>query len=376
MDPAIQTQKEEILNALSHGVGLLLSIPAVFFLLSLARMRGSKWHFLSCSIYGVSLMTMYFCSTLYHGVGIFRNIDEKYRDFLKDLDHCAIYILIAGTYTPLTLINLVYNNLPSFVGIIKTTFHLNKKEDNEKKDGAVATKKKTPGVVKVGWIMFGVVWLMCVLGVGSKLILGAANIPEFISNGFYLVMGWVSIVGIKDLIQHLPKKSLKLLVFGGITYTSGVAFLVWETAPFNHAIWHLFVSAGTFFHYFCILESLVPSINIKKDLVEDNHSHNITSTTTTSTTTTTTTKTTVIRNRSSNNNTSTDIKDTTKVNNNQHNHPYYRDLHLISNDHSSVILEHFEYAEKHIRLDYFGSGRRRAFIVKYMNTLYRMFFGW
>ncbi|EFA76211.1 Hemolysin III [Heterostelium album PN500] len=147
IDPEIQSFSEEIMNTLSHTIGLFLCIPAVFFLISVARMRGTRWHVISCSIYGISLMTMYFCSSLYHSVGVFIHL-EKYRLFFKDLDHCAIYLLIAG---------------------------------------------------------------------------------------------------------------LKLLVSGGLAYTSGVGFLVWETTPFNHAIWHLFVGAGSILHYFCILECIIPS---------------------------------------------------------------------------------------------------------------------
>eukprot|EP01132_Coremiostelium_polycephalum_P001431 gene1431-1805_t len=300
----IQTVPEEIMNTLSHGIGLILSIPAVFFLISLARMRGSKWHVLSCSIYGLSLMTMYFCSTLYHSIGIF-NL-EKYKNFFKDLDHCAIYMLIAGTYTPLTMINLVYNNMPGREKShhIESGINQQQQPQNNKSQKKINYKK----VVKVGWALFGIVWAMCFIGVGSKLIMGAHNIPDIFSNGFYLLMGWVSLLGVKDLIVHLNKRSLWLLVAGGVAYTSGVIFLVWETAPFNHAVWHLFVSAGTVLHYFCILESFLPA------------------------------------NGASNS--------------------------------KSVIHENLEYAEKQLKLVFFGSGRRRNFIVSYMNILYKLVLGW
>ncbi|GAM17519.1 hypothetical protein SAMD00019534_006940, partial [Acytostelium subglobosum LB1] len=231
-NPELQTYHEEILNTLSHILGLLLCLPAVFFLISVARMRGTRLHVISCTIYGLSLMTMYFCSSLYHSVGIFIHL-EQYRSQLKDLDHCAIYMLIAGTYTPLTLINLVHNNSNKEI--------------------------TTPKAVKIGWLMFVVVWMMAAVGVLSKMILGANHIPDFFSNATYLIMGWVSLLGVKDLIQHLPRKGLKLLISGGLAYTSGIAFLIWETTPFNHAIWHLFVGAGSILHYFCILECIIPS---------------------------------------------------------------------------------------------------------------------
>ncbi|EGC36096.1 hypothetical protein DICPUDRAFT_54791 [Dictyostelium purpureum] len=337
--PEVQTYNEEVLNSLSHGLGLVLCIPAVFFLISLARMKGSKWHVLSCSIYGITLMTMYFCSTLYHSVDIL-NL-QRYRSFFKDLDHCAIYFLIAGTYTPLTLINLVYNNLSSIGSSIQTKVLDGAGDSIRTATTTVSAvvKRKTPKVVKVGWLMFILIWTMCFFGVGSKLILGANGVPDIISNSFYLLMGWTSIIGLKDLITHLPKKGLKLLVSGGVTYTSGVAFLIWETAPFNHAVWHLFVSAGTLFHYFCILECLLPSKFLKKD------SECIQQTNTTTNLSTGTSNTVI-----------------NKATINTHTH--------------SVILEHFEYAEEQIRIKFFGSGKRKIFIIKYMNVLYSIFLGW
>eukprot|EP01133_Synstelium_polycarpum_P012378 gene12378-14523_t len=290
LHPEIQSYHEEILNTLSHTVGLLACIPAVFFLISVARMRGTRWHVISATIYGISLMTMYFCSSLYHSVGVFQSL-EKYQFFFKDLDHCAIYLLIAGTYTPLTLINLIHNN------------RLAKAQAT--KDGDFVLSQ--PKVVKIGWVLFGVVWSMCFIGVLGKLVLGANGIPDLFSNGFYLLMGWVSLLGLRDLIAHLPRKGLKLLISGGLAYTFGILFLIWETAPFNHAIWHLFVGAGSILHYFCILECIVPG---RKD------------------------------------------------------------------GHPSVIIDNLEFAEKQLKLVFFGSGTRKSFIVKYMNALYKFLIGW
>ncbi|KYQ90497.1 Hemolysin III [Tieghemostelium lacteum] len=302
--PEIQTHTEEVLNAVSHLLGLILCIPAVLFLISLAKMRGSKWHVLSCTIYGFSLITMYFCSTAYHAGGIeMFDLSEKHKEFLKNLDHCAIYMLIAGTQTPLMMINLIYNNLPTNNKVEKLS------------------KGASPKVVKVGWSLFGVVWSMCFLGVFCKLTMGADGIPPFISNGFYLLMGWISVFGMKDLIRHIPKKGMKLLVTGGVTYTGGIGFLVWETQPFNHAVWHLFVSAGTLLHYFCILESTM----VSKPL---------------------------------------------------HPHGSREDTESIIPSHASVIIDNLEYAEKQIVLAFFGSGKRKSFIVKYMNMLYSVFLDW
>ncbi|GAM22433.1 hypothetical protein SAMD00019534_056080 [Acytostelium subglobosum LB1] len=230
-DPAIQTYHEEVLNTFTHSIGFFLSTPAVLFLISVAKMRGTKWHLISCIIYGISLLSMFFCSSLYHSVGVFRM--EEHRAFLKNVDHSAIYLLIAGTYTPLTMINLIHNNWN--------------------------TNSSTPKVVKMGWLMLIASWTMCVVGVLCKMIVGANEIPDYFSNGTYLFMGWLSVLGLRDMITHLPRKGMKLLVAGGLAYTSGICFMMWETTPFNHAIWHVFVGAGSLLHYFCILECIIPA---------------------------------------------------------------------------------------------------------------------
>ncbi|EGG18452.1 Hemolysin III [Cavenderia fasciculata] len=309
LDPAIQSWSEEVLNTLSHFIGLILCIPAVFFLITVARMRGTRWHVISCSIYGLSLMTMYFCSSLYHSVGVFINL-EAYRDIFKNLDHCAIYMLIAGTYTPLTLINLIHNHIKPIHNYTNQQQTNNNQQQHNIKDNNNNTTTPQPNhskIIKLGWILFGIVWVMCAIGVLSKMILGTDSIPDVFSNGFYLAMGWVSLLGLRDMIRVLPRTGLKLLVAGGLAYTSGVMFLVWETAPFNHAVWHLFVGAGSILHYFCILECIIPS---RKD------------------------------------------------------------------GPSSVIIDNLEWAEKQLQLAFFGSGKRRIFIINYMNYLYRYLIGW
>jgi len=236
----IQTYAEELLNTIIHGMGLALSIPAVILLVLLARRHGTIWHMYGCGLYGLSLIAMYTCSTMYHYSGI----AELYltTKTLRDLDHCAIYFLIAGTYTPLTLINLIYNNSYN-------PAHLKSGKDQ---------MAKASRTVLLGWLVLGAVWTMCVVGVTTKLAFGSDNIPPVISYGFYLLMGWMATFVTGPFLRLLPKTGLRLLVAGGLSYTFGVIFLLSDTLPFNHPVWHLFVGAGSIFHYFSIIACSIP----------------------------------------------------------------------------------------------------------------------
>jgi len=236
----LQTYAEELLNTITHGMGLTLSIPAVILMICLARRHGTIWHMYGCGLYGASLIVMYTCSTLYHysGIGPMYLTSKT----LRDLDHCAIYFLIAGTYTPLTLINLIYNNSYNPV-------HL--KAGKQQMENAGRT-------VFLGWMVLGVVWTMCVVGVSTKLMFGSENIPGFISYGFYLLMGWMAIFVTGPFLRLLPKTGLRLLVAGGLSYTIGVVFLLSDALPFNHPVWHLFVAAGSMFHYFAVIACSIP----------------------------------------------------------------------------------------------------------------------
>ena len=203
---------EELANTITHGIGVGLSIAGLVLLVVRAAMHGDAWQVVSFSIYGSSLILLYLASTLYHG---FRS--ERIKRVLRLLDHSAIYLLIAGTYTPFVLVTL-----------------------------------RGPW----GWTLFGIIWGLAILGVTFKLIFGHKY--EMLSTVFYVLMGWVVIIAIKPLIAALPAGGLAWLVAGGLAYTGGVVFYAWEKLPFNHAIWHGFVLAGSLFHFLSVWWYLAP----------------------------------------------------------------------------------------------------------------------
>ena len=200
--------QEEIANAVSHGLGVLLSVAGLTVLLFYAAMEGSVSKIISYSVYGTSLIALFLASTLYHAIS-----HEKTKKVFKLLDHCAIYLLIAGTYTPLLAITLK------------------------------------------GWLgysMLVVIWSLAAIGIVFKLKFGAKY--KYVSLASYLAMGFVCLAFIKSLYQSLDALSFGLLVAGGAFYASGVFFYVQKKIVFNHAIWHLFVLAGAASHYFMILQ--------------------------------------------------------------------------------------------------------------------------
>ncbi len=211
-DSSEYTPHEEIANSITHGIGVLLSIAGLAVLVTFASSRGDIWHIVSCSIYGVTLILLYAASTLYHSIPI-----TRIKGLLRTLDHSAIYLLIAGTYTPFMLVNL-----------------------------------RGPW----GWSLFGTIWAIALLGIILKTTT-FGRLPG-ISLGFYLVMGWIVVIAIKPLITNLDRGGLELLVLGGLAYTGGVIFYLWEKLPYSHAIWHLFVLAGSAFHFFAILFYVIP----------------------------------------------------------------------------------------------------------------------
>jgi hemolysin III len=202
---------EEIANSVTHGIGLVLSVAGFAVLLVLAILRGTAWHIVACSIYGASLICLYAASTLYHAA-----LSARLKRGLKIFDHSAIYLLIAGTYTPFLLLNL-----------------------------------RGPW----GWSLFGVVWGLAFAGVLLKLWF----VGHFgrVSTGAYVAMGWLVIVAAKPVIAHVPSATLVWLVAGGLLYSAGVVFYAWKRLPYNHAVWHLFVLAGSTCHYFAVLRSVL-----------------------------------------------------------------------------------------------------------------------
>ncbi|GAB2923567.1 PAQR family membrane homeostasis protein TrhA [Rheinheimera gaetbuli] len=197
---------EELLHALSHGLGALLSIVALVLMLALSLEHGDVWHLASSLVYGCSLILLYSSSTLYHAIS---NIDVKRR--LRQLDHAAIFILIAGTYTPFTLINL---------------------RDNW------------------GLPLFALIWSVALAGVIIELATGLKY--KKLSLCFYLGMGWLVLIAIQPMLNNVASGGLLLLLLGGLSYSIGVIFYAWKQLFLHHAIWHLFVLGGSVLHFFAV----------------------------------------------------------------------------------------------------------------------------
>lgn len=202
---------EEWLNWLTHGLAALFSVAGMVVLLVMAAERQEIWKIVSFSIYGASMTLLFLASTLYH----FARQEEMRRRF-KMLDHCAIFLLIAGTYTPFLLVNM--------------------------RDS-------------IGWTLFAVIWGLAFGGIALKLIFGHRFKPLQIT--IYLLMGWLVVVASKEMSESVNALGLSLLVAGGITYTLGVVFYLIKKIPYNHAIWHLFVVAGSACHFFAIYHGVL-----------------------------------------------------------------------------------------------------------------------
>ena len=203
---------EEIANAITHGIGLLLSIAGFVVLLVLAALRGTAWHIVACSIYGATLICLYTASTLYHAV-----ISPRVKRALRIFDHSAIYLLIAGTYTPFLVVSL-----------------------------------RGPW----GWSLFGVIWGLALVGVLFKF--WFVERFAILSTAVYIAMGWLVVIAAKPVITHLPLTAIIWLLAGGLAYTGGVIFFAAKRIPYSHAIWHLFVLAGSICHYFAVLSTVIP----------------------------------------------------------------------------------------------------------------------
>jgi hemolysin III len=204
---------EEKTNIISHAIGLVLSIVALVLMLVRASLYGNAWHVVSVSIFGASLILLYAASTFYHSAK-----DPKIRGRLRVFDHATIYVLIAGTYTPFTLV----------------TLH-----------------------GPVGWTVFGVSWAMAVSGVILKLFYtGRYNV---LSTLMYVFMGWIIMFAIKPLVNSLPSEGLYWLIAGGVAYTTGAILYSIKQIKFNHAIFHMFVLLGSFCHVIAVYFYVLPS---------------------------------------------------------------------------------------------------------------------
>ena len=202
----------ELANSFTHGVGFALSIAGLIVLVLIAARQDSPLHVVACSIYGSTLVLLYLASTLYHSIH-----EPRVKRILRIIDHVAIYLLIAGTYTPFTLIAL---------------------------RGAW------------GWSIFGVIWGLAAVGILLKIFfIGRFRIA---SVGVYLLMGWLCIIALKPLLDSLPEGGFPWLLAGGIAYTVGVVFFAWKSLPYSHAIWHLFVMTGSACHFFSVMVLVLP----------------------------------------------------------------------------------------------------------------------
>lgn len=213
VDARYYTKTEETLNVATHGFGLLMSVVALVVLVVKASLNGDALDIVSVAIYGASLVVLYFASTAFHLV---RN--QKTRNKLNIFDHASIYLLIAGSYTPIVLITL-----------------------------------RGPW----GWSMFGVVWGLAVAGVILKIFFtGRFN---FISTILYLMMGWVIIIAISPLVKAFSFEGLMWLFSGGMFYTIGSIFFLINKIPYNHAVFHVFVLAGSICHFIAVFWFVLPS---------------------------------------------------------------------------------------------------------------------
>lgn len=203
---------EEIAHGLTHGIGIVLAIAGLCVLVTFSALYGSAVHVVASSIFGASMIVLYTASTLYHSLPM-----PETKRIMRVVDHASIYLLIAGTYTPFTLVTL---------------------------EGAW------------GWSLFGVVWGLAIVGIIFKLFFTGRF--DRLSVAIYVAMGWCGLVAIKPMMAALPTLGLWLLVAGGLAYTGGVIFYLLERMRYHHAVWHLFVMAGTTLHYFVILFFVIP----------------------------------------------------------------------------------------------------------------------
>lgn len=201
------TRGEELANAITHGVGAALAIAALVLLIVFSAKTGNPYKIVSFTIFGVTLVILYLGSTLYHSIP-----NRKAKRVFRIIDHASIYLLIAGTYTPFTLT------------VLRPT---------------------------VGWWIFGIMWTITVIGIFLKIMW----IDKFdkLSTLLYLIMGWAIVFAMKDLIATVPMTGIVFLVLGGLFYSLGCIFYTIDRWPYNHAIWHLFVIAGSVFHFFAVI---------------------------------------------------------------------------------------------------------------------------
>jgi hemolysin III len=210
--PPAYSPGEEIAHGVTHGLGTGLAVAGLAVLIVVARRSGDPWCLAGDTVFGVTLVLLYLASTLYHSIS-----SPRAKPVLRALDHSAIYLLIAGTYTPFTLVNL-----------------------------------RGPA----GFALLALVWGLAFAGILWK-ILDTGRFPAF-SILLYLGMGWSILLALRPLVRSVAPGGIALLVAGGLAYTGGVAFYLWRRLPYHHAVWHLFVLAGSILHYCAVLFYVQP----------------------------------------------------------------------------------------------------------------------
>ena len=198
-----ESSTERIFNSITHGIGSVLSVVALILMVVYASYNSDAWSIVGVSIFGATLIVLYMSSTLYHAFP-----RGRVKQIFKTLDQSFIYLLIAGTYTPVLLITL------------RTT---------------------------LGWIVFGLIWAMAIGGITHRIFF--FDKLKTLSLVSYITMGWLSLIVFKSLLNAAPVELVVWLLIGGAFYTGGLIFYSWERLPFNHAIWHLFVLGGSFSHF-------------------------------------------------------------------------------------------------------------------------------
>lgn len=208
---------EEIFNSVTHGVGSLVSIAALVVLIVFAAICGDGWCLASGIVYGITLVILYTMSTLYHAISA-----QKAKTVFRVFDHCSIFLLIAGTYTPYSLVTL---RKVDFFGI------------------------------SLGWFLFAVIWALAILGI---ILAALRKSSKWIEVPLYVIMGWLIIFSAKDLIASLPSGGFALLLAGGIVYTVGVIFFILHKFRYMHSIWHIFVLGGSVLHFLSVILYVFP----------------------------------------------------------------------------------------------------------------------
>ena len=207
------TFMEETTNAITHGIGALLALTGTALLVVLAALQGEPWRIVSFSIYGTTLIVLYMASTLYHAIS-----HPRAKAFFHVMDHISIFLLIAGSYTPVTLVNM-------------------------------------RGVW--GWIIFGMVWAIALAGVILKVFFIGRH--PVLSGILYVGMGWLIVIAIRPLLLSMPLRGVALMAGGGIFYTAGLIFFAMKKMRYHHAVWHLFVMAGSATQYLAFLLYVLPA---------------------------------------------------------------------------------------------------------------------